>query len=342
MLIFEPLNGKRIVFLFLILFGFTGQLRLFSKKAAILPELMQPHKISTTRTQLYIADKWNIFIYSLDTFKLTKKFGKKGEGPGEFKLSPIIKAFSNVLAVSDMGKFMLFSMNGQLQSEHRLPPKFFFTFHVYPTGSNFVGFTRGGARNTGKSFYAINFFDKNLNFVKELARGKEEAISPGKKKSFEPITDYFRHTVYKDRIYVADSSKGLFIEVFDSSGAKLYTIDKKYEKIKITDQVKHTIEKEMDSSQLDRMVKKRSNIVYKEYFPAIQRFIVNDGKIYVFTYKEKDAKQEVVVMDLKGNIQKKAFVTKPTRRRFSISNNTYYYLLWNETAEEWELHLEAL
>lgn len=328
-------TGK--VLLLLLLFVFAGQVRLFAKKSASLPELMQPFMISTNDSHLYVADNETIFIYFLNTFKFIKKVGKRGEGPGEFKLGPLIRSYANFLSASDMGKIIIYSLNGKLLREERMPPKFAFSNFVYPVGNNFAVFQPN--RTSGNLFFTITLLDNEFNFIKELARVKRSLAKRG---SFEPITDYFRHEVLNDRIYIADSSKGFYIDVFDSNGTKQYTIDKKYEKIKITDQVKQDIEKEMDSSKLDRMIKKRSRIVYKEYFPAIQHFRVNGGKIYVFTYKEKGTKQEVVILDLKGSIQKRVFVTKPEGRLFSISNNTYYYLLENETKEEWELHLENL
>lgn len=333
----KPNIGKKVILLLLLIFAFTGQARLFSKKAAILPELMRPSKISTNNTYLYASDKYTVSIYLLGTFKFFKRVGKKGEGPGEFKGSPIIQSFPNILAVSSSEKILFFSTDGQFLDEKRMPPKFTYSKDVYPVGKNFTGATRSGTRGPGKIFYVVSLFDAELNFLKELAR-----VGPEKRRLIQPISDTFMHMVHEDRIYIADSSKGLFIEVFDSNGLKLYTIDKKYEKMKVTDKIKEEIEKEMNNSPIDRIEKRRKRIVYPEHFPAIRHFFVNGGRIYVFTYKEKDAKQEIIVMDLNGNTQKKVFVKKPEGRRFSVSNNTYYYLLWNETAEEWELHLETL
>jgi hypothetical protein len=334
-------TGINVFLMVLFLMVFAGQARLFSKKLAVLPELMKPQYLSTTKTHVYITDRWFIQVYSLDTMKLIKKTGGKGEGPGQFKLRPMIKSFPDVLAVSDIGKFALYTSGGGLIKELRLPPELFTTVKVYPIGNNFVGFTLSGAKKFGKSFYAIILLDKNLNLIKELARGKERNKEKGKKSTYEPISDYFMHRVYGDRIYIADSSKGLYIEVFDTNGNKLYAIDREYEKIKISNQYKNFLKKEMDNSWFERRLKQMSNIVFKEYFPAIKRFTVSNGKIYVFTYKKKDGKQEIVVMDLKGKIEKRVFIKKRGRYT-SISDNTYYYLLENESTGDWELHSEPL
>ena len=62
---------------------------LWPEKTAVLPELQRPNMVLADSKQLYVADGASVLIYSLKDLKLRKKFGRKGEGPGEFKVSPM-------------------------------------------------------------------------------------------------------------------------------------------------------------------------------------------------------------------------------------------------------------
>ena len=48
-----------------------------------LTELTKPDSIISKNGKLYILERTFIYIYSQDTLKLEKKFGRSGEGPGE-------------------------------------------------------------------------------------------------------------------------------------------------------------------------------------------------------------------------------------------------------------------
>ena len=99
-------------------------------------------------------------------------------------------------------------------------------------------------------------------------------------------------------------------------------------------------------------VKKIFIFEFPDYFPAIQNFEISDNKIYVQTSKIRDNKDEYIIMDLKGNILNKTFLTrykKPSilSRLFGaklsvIKNEKIYYLKENEEKEEWELHVEEI
>ena len=52
---------------------------------AELPEVMRAGWIGIHKDKIFITDLNTIHIYSLNTYRHIKKFGKEGEGPGEFK-----------------------------------------------------------------------------------------------------------------------------------------------------------------------------------------------------------------------------------------------------------------
>lgn len=62
---------------------------IFPGKVAVLPEVKRPaFDIIVDNNELFLVECATIYIYSLTDFKLKKKFGRRGEGPGEFKVHP--------------------------------------------------------------------------------------------------------------------------------------------------------------------------------------------------------------------------------------------------------------
>ena len=55
-----------------------------------LPDINKPGFVYLDKKQMYVTEDTSIYIYSLNDLKLIKKFGKRGEGPQEFKTYPKI------------------------------------------------------------------------------------------------------------------------------------------------------------------------------------------------------------------------------------------------------------
>jgi hypothetical protein len=328
---------RNIIYVMIIIF-IGGGLFLFPERLATLPEIMKPGSICVDNNQLYVAERSSIYLYSTKDFKLVKQFGKQGEGPGEFKNNPIIKAFPDYLLINSFGKLIYFSRNGELIKEKKTTGRF--TFLVYPLGDNFVGLQVKFNRESKKRSYAITLFDKDFKSIKDVAESERRMQGRSQTIEMEMVHDYLGHDVYGENIYVGDTNKGFFFEVFNSKGNKLYQIEKEYEQLEVTDEYKNNYIENMKKSTFYKRVKDRVKFTCKKYFPAFKNFSINSGKIYVFTYKIKDKKQEVIIMDLKGNILKKTFF--PDDVIYSIDNDRFYYLKENEEKEEWELFVEKI
>ena len=109
-----------IVFLFLI-FSIHG------KKIAKLEELIKPDIMFMGNGRMYITEGASIFIYSLKDYKLIKKFGKEGEGPKEFKISPfgapmLVYPFEDKIFINSNAKISYFTQDGEFIKEVRIPP----------------------------------------------------------------------------------------------------------------------------------------------------------------------------------------------------------------------------
>jgi hypothetical protein len=323
---------KLIIFstLFLSLF-FTVN----AKKISNLPGLYEPFQFEVYGNYIYVGEKSTISIYSLLDFSLIKKFGRKGEGPGEFKAYPMVKVFPKYVVVNNLVKWLLFSRKGEFIKEKRGT---FLKFFLYPVGNNFVATC---PLKNGNDI--IKILNEDLEPIKEISR--QDSKGEVKRRHMEMIRDFYKYRVYDDKIFLGDTTKGFYIAVFDSNGNKLYEINKKFQPIKVTEKYKKdALDREKKSNDLISNTRRRLKYKYlfKDYFPAFKDFRVKDKKIYVFTYKRKENQCEIIVMDLHGKTQKKAFVERVPLTKCSISNNKYFYLKDNYDIEEWELFAEDL
>ena len=155
---------------------------------------------------------------------------------------------------------------------------------------------------------------------------------------------------YKNKIYITDSNYGFYIKVFDLNGKPLYSIDKNSEikNLKVTKEYKNNILNfyKKNRKKLFNMIKDKY-IFYNNY-PKIYWSYINDNKIYITTYKVMDGKQELIVLDLKGNIINKTFIPVKSSPHngyisystfYTINNDKFYELIENEENETWELHI---
>ncbi len=313
---------------------------LSAEKLAVLKEVLQPEKLVIDGNQLYVREKETFYIYSMTDFKLTGKFGRRGEGPGDFRTPPDLCVFPDYLFCEDgiANRLSFFSRDGILKYEIRIPDN---VYDINIVGKNFIGVESEIDPKTMITTKNINFYTKDFEQIMELSNwhGQESIFFPrgsNKKFDLEVIRDSFSYDVYDDRIYLADTRKGFYIAVYDSSGNKIYEIKKEYEKKEVSQEFKSKYTKK-DDSKINRL--KNINFVFRDYFPAFDRIEVKSGKIYVWTHEHKKDKQELLILDLRGKIIKKTFLT--SQRYYSLVDYKYYCLIENEN-EDYELHVETL
>ncbi|MFC2155735.1 hypothetical protein ACFLRB_04505 [Acidobacteriota bacterium] len=320
-----------------------------AKKLADLPEVLTSPSIYVQNNRIYIGEEKTIHIYSLKDFKHLKQFGKEGEGPGEFKFFMELEALSQQLVVNTMGKAIIFLLEGVFLEEFRTPMSI---RGICPVGNNFVGYASVIKKGKTQPRQTINFYDRKFNLLKTIHDGylgQTVFFESGTKKKQDlfMVRDYVAFSIYKDRVFFGDTTKGFFCSVSDSSGKKLYDIKRKYEKLKISEDYKKKIMKIKQESPHWQRNKKLFNYLFPEYFPAFRAVRFSGDKIYFVTYTNESNRDEVVVTDLKGNFIKKTSIPSDPYNRdswFSIYKNQVFYLMRVEDEEDelWELHAENL
>jgi hypothetical protein len=139
------------------------------------------------------------------------------------------------------------------------------------------------------------------------------------------LKDCYNGVVYKNRFYVGSTARGFYIAVFNANGDKLYDIQKDYDRIKVTDEIKATVLKNIRELKEEGLKKyfSKIDIFFPDYFPAYINFAVDKDKIYVFKFpRHKAMILEVLVLDLQGNLTKKSIL--PSSFWNGFQNNAIY------------------
>ncbi len=340
---------KKILFLILILLIVLSSVR--AEKMRDLDEVIKPELIEVAGERILITEGAVVYSYDINTFKFLKKFGRKGEGPGELKVTPsmanyIIPLEESIL-FAGIDKAIFYDFSGTLIREFKIP---LFTGYLYPVKENFIGL-RFRPGDKGAAWFELAVMDEELKDIKVFHKQK---MSGGQNR-VNLTFDGMGITVSDEKLYVENSPDGFNILVFDLNGNKLSEIKKEFNKVRFTQKMKEQAIEALKTHPSVRQIgwdnfKKIVKIEHDEFLPLIQDMVVDDGKIYVRTNTRKSEKVEFIVMDMKGKILKHLFLPEPNdidfgnkifgrpARFYKIYKGKYYYLKENIDEEMWELH----
>ena len=328
---------KTIFFLIVLLLFIRD---VYASKVVSLPDIFEPSSIVVDSHQIYIVEGTTIYVYSLEDFNLKKKFGRKGEGPQEFKDDIWgIEVKPDYILVNSLNKVSFFTRDGDFLNE-KINPTVLGGSMFKPVGNQFVGYS---IERENKTFYVVySIFDSNLKKAKELYRMKW-MVQPGQKRK---LFETFWYGTYDNNIFIARED-GFAIDVFDSAGEKIFSINQKYKNLKFTDFHKKKFLDFWKSSYPETYEIRKTRTEFPKYFPAIKTCLVVDKKIYVQTYKEKDKKTEFFVFNIDGKLINKILI--PVVRKnpredypFWINNQRLYQLVYDLDKYAWELHITEI
>lgn len=319
-------------------------------KTIPLPEVIEARYVRVGHDRVYVVDRESIAVYALNDFRFLGRFGRMGQGPGEFTLLEDLTVLPDGLLVKCAFKLHYFSPEGKFERAITIPVRF--GPKPVPVGNQYVWFFSDRKEDGSLAPPRGHLCDKNLKPIKdfygEISGSPPPPPPPGKstnllakKQDVFLIRDFFDVEVADGKIFVADSRKGLMISVFDARGKIVHEIRQEYQKIKVPKGYK-------DSVSGNSGYWKLNNPVVPEYFPAFFGFKIDSGRIYIITPEQKEDRYEVVVMDLDGKVLRRSycFPLKPDWWRpefvnlgFEIHQDTIYWLDFNDPAERFELHL---
>ena len=319
----------------IILICFSLALSLFGERLTTFPQLTKTELIKVGENLICINQGAAVFLYDLNNFKLIKKFGRKGEGPGEFPSDLIINILKEKIIIESKGKILFYSLKGDLIKENRFLPTY--------GGLKLLGdrYFASSGRITNMVYHnVVKILDADFNEVKTFYQ--DEAGYHQEKQ----VTNYastWDSDVSENKFFIVGSSD-FKIDVFNKNGDSLYTISPQYKRVKFPqefiDAWFERIKRRLGMNAYDYMKKK---VRWPAFFPAIRELIVDNGHVYVITYRRKQGKSEFFIYDLAGKLVKKTWLPLQVYDGvalfpYSIKNNYLYQLIDNEDTEEWELH----
>ncbi|MEN8223056.1 MAG: hypothetical protein ABFR36_07330 [Acidobacteriota bacterium] len=352
---------KILFSIFLILISTANVLPV--ENLGVLDGVLKPSVIDIQKDRLFVMDTEQVRVYSMKDLSLISSFGKKGEGPGEYKVHPDIplslKAFDDYLMVESIDKLSFFSPDGNYLKEIRIPPML---LRVTQIGKNFIGRRLVQPPDGSLSSSAIRIYDQHFQEVVELH--KQKYLRQGNNPNFRwgLAKEILFYQVADNKIFVEKSNQGFLIDVYDFKGNKLYEIKKEYKKIPITANDKKNMIRELEMDPETQTILKQYGFKWNEFSrnfkyefpvhrPPIKSMEIDNKKIYITTFRTQGNKYEIIVMDLKGNVLKTAFIEPSTKEWITglllgikletIHNDKIYYIQENED-EEWELFVKEI
>ncbi len=300
----------------------------------------------------YIVDNYEkAYIYKTEGCSFYKEFGRKGEGPGEWRLfsGSYFYPDKDIIMIYGMGKILYYTKEGKYIREIK------YFGHPFPVGNNYIQTSTEMPREDeasllsnmlNKKIILLNSkFEKEKVLISKNLKGAKYVYKDGKLIAwcFPPVCDY---RIYKDKIIIGYSDEESFnFDIFDSSGNKIREIKKKYNKIVVPSWVK---EKLLSETHRDRF-NHNKKIVYKffKYYPSFSSFEVYKDKIYVYMFPDKDKKRRVMIMDMKGNYKGSIQLlfydfdgVRDIYRGVSNYKGYQYYIRLSEDEKGWELWRE--
>ena len=318
----------------------------YSGQVLSLPEISKPQRLYIDSNQAYITEGATVFIYSLKSGSLQTRFGKRGEGPGEFKESGeglILHFRPDRLQVISSGRLSSFSREGEFIGEEIVSNPRRFEFQSLE--NRYVGTAIHPEK--GRVFFTVNLFDNNLKKIKEIYRYRHPFFP--RHKPINPVDVRISSCiVYQNRIYFDDREGS--IHVLDRDGVELVVIPPVSERIKITDSHK---KRYLDFWRIDLRAEYnafRERLKFPASFPPIRNFHIVNDRIYVITFKESGIRSEIRVFNLRGILLKKSqaplaginMLIPLLFNFYAIYKDEVYILRENSRTEEWELVIEKI
>lgn len=288
---------SNFIFVFILIFTYflssSAQVQLIKKIDLEKIGILKPQIMKVKDGNIYIYDTANSMFYKINKeFKVERKFGKKGEGPGELRNPIGFYIYKNRIYINDIGKTIECDLNYNFIKENK---------------SNLIS-------NTFK--FILDRIDNNT-FISEKMGVKEDKIINSLElnlkertiKLSDSVMDIrskidlnnkinFSYSIGKEKCYIVPDVRNFYIKSFDLKEHKFKNF------LKIADYKREHYNKEETEEMKENLKRiKRSN-PYLERFhikppalkPAINDIIADKkDNLYIVTYTNKKDKLKIEV-----------------------------------------------
>ncbi|MCP4214404.1 MAG: hypothetical protein GY765_07090 [bacterium] len=321
-----------LIFLFVFMFILCHPATAQTPSKVFLPDILVPKSLEVGDRYFYISHQKSILMYPLQNPQAPiKTLGREGEGPKEFRGHPSVQILKDRLLVASVFKYIYFTGSGDFISEHKAP---FLLKSLKKLGKNHMLTYYGESEKKVLNKMAV--FDEKFKPLKTINSFDMSNVP----NDLDLTSAKTLTRCYDGKLFYLDGSHDFSIKVFDQNGNALYEINRRYEKIRVTEEQRKRLEEDFWNRPAVKKYRKhlkKLRLTCSEHCPAIRNFLVADGKIYVKTSAVKPGKEEFVILDLKGNLLNRVFLPATAYRLFAVRSGIFYFLAENDE-EDWEFH----
>jgi len=243
-----------------------------------------------------------------------KKFGREGQGPGEFFIpSTIIITKESEIMVQNIFNLSFFSLEGEFKESISSAKESLGPINIDSEG-NIIG--RSIVRDEENPRYELKKFDPKLNYLYSLGFSPlRDAIRNG----FNPFFPSLRWSLINGNQVICGYMKEYELKIFDAKGNLIRKILKDYVPIKVTQK---DVDERLEGKELPPQLKERM-AVPKYHCPFRWMVADDEGRIFILTYERVSEGKGYYydVFDAEGKyIVKVALKTRP----FLFKNNKLY------------------
>lgn len=267
--------------------------------------------------RIYVLDykENNVKIYDKNG-KFVKKFGKKGQGPGEFFLPrTVIITNQDEILVQNIRSLAFFSLEGDFKRSLSAAQVRLGTFNIDSDG-NIISLCI--IREDENPRYELKKFDSELNYLYSLG---SSPLPNARRDGFNPLFPVLRWNVINRNQIVCGYMKEYELKVFDAKGNLIRKILKEYTPLEVTQE---DVDERLEGEELPPQFKE-SMVIPKYHCPFRWMIADVEGRIFVWTY-ERVADGEGYYYDV-FDAEGKYIVKVPLKTRPLLFKNNKLFTL---------------
>jgi hypothetical protein len=268
-------------------------------------ESIKPRFMAVDDQQIYIAEPTTVHIFTRKGLEKVTQFGKAGSGPEEFMAAGggngalILIPQKDQLVVSAMGKINHYQKNGRFIKTTKVQAGLM-GFAFYPLGTGYVGASFTGDEKNGAAM-TVNVYNDKFNKLVELNRMK---FNPGGG-NFNPF-DMMKRMAYvvdQNRIYqLSEDEKSMVVR--SDTGEKVGSVILNLENIPLPkadiDAIINGMLRGQGAAQAEQI---RKVFAFPDHYPVMMNMIIDNGVLYLTTWKKKGEERFVAVYDIKTGLR---------------------------------------
>lgn len=328
-------KGLTLAVMLIFTFLVQGQIKI------VFDDVLNPEKLYIEGEKVYISEEGVINVFSMTNSKKLYQLTKKGEGPGEFKYSPVLTFLPDYIVATGRGKVIFYQRDGKKIAEKRAPSN----IQMFPVKGHYIGSTSVMDEKLNKFARNDAIYNADFQKITDVYSAVPESSVIISRDGKTPRQNYYiiprgnGFITDGSEICLYDSKKGFFIEIYNHEGKKISTINNDYPRIKVSGAYKDRKMSELRKEKSWGQLKTMFNFVFPDYFPAFRRVFINNGLLYVLTDTPKETEQTLVVLDFSGKILARSTMPK-LRCRYFLKGKLFYFQ--ENEAEKWVLHIRKL